>query len=352
MRPGLLKHIVCPVCKKELQLFVFAQSNNCINEGSLRCVCGQTFPIIKGIPRLLPPALQLDLPPIYPDFYHRYKNLNNCSQVSSSVQIDNQTRATVNRFGYEWSKFSEYNCDNFLEFIAPLPSGFFENKLGLDAGCGAGRHAGRASLLGAEMIAIDISPAVDSAYQNNLNNDSVHIIQTDIYHLPFRTELFDFIYSLGVLHHLSNPENGYRTLIPHLKTHGAIFIWLYAHSIRKVALEALRLMAKRLSNENIQRMAIACNLIDYGIFVNLYRIMAKLPVAGKIAKKRFPLRLNEYANHGYRVALTDWFDRLSAPITNYYKTTEMQNWLNRSGLINTRLAMEGDSWWWLYGERL
>jgi uncharacterized protein YbaR (Trm112 family) len=197
MRERLLNFIVCPVCKKKLQLSVFTRSTNCVDEGILRCACGQKFPIIRGVPRLLIPELQLDLPLTYPDFYNRYKNLINCEQVSFSVQINQETRATVSRFGYEWSEFSEYNCDNFTEFIAPLPSGFFEGKLGLDAGCGAGRHAGRASALGAEMIAIDISQAVDSAYQNNLNNDSVHIIQTDIYHLPFRTELFDFIYSLG-----------------------------------------------------------------------------------------------------------------------------------------------------------
>lgn len=351
MRKKLLKYLVCPVCKQRLKLVVYSHTDCQITEGSLICSCGQKYPIIRGVPRILAGELQQDLSQQYPDFFYRYKDMIKCEKASFQTQTQKETRATANRFGYEWSRFPGYDCDNFVEFIAPLSSNFFKGKVGLDAGCGAGRHAGRASEMGAEIIAVDISPAVDSAYQNNLNNESVHIIQSDIYRLPFREELFEFIYSLGVLHHLPEPESSYRTLISHLKKHGAIFIWLYAHSMRKVALEGLRLLAKRLSNDSVRRMAFVCNLIDYGLFVNFYRFTAKLAVLKKVAKDTFPLRLIEYATHGYDVALTDWFDRLSAPITNYYKESEMKSWLTCSGLHNTRLLMEGDSWWWLYGEK-
>ena len=98
-------------------------------------------------------------------------------------------------------------------------------------------------------------------------------------------------------------------------------------------------------------MAFLCNLVDYGVFINIYRILSRIPVVGRCLVRVAPLRVQEYAQHGYRVAYTDWYDRLSAPITNYYRRDEMQNWLTDSGMENARLEPEGDSWWWLYGER-
>lgn len=351
MRKRLLKWLLCPVCEHELELKVICCTEEEIIEGILSCPCGQKFPIINGVPRLVCDGLKEELLQSYPDFFNRNFTLFKGKNKSQKIEFI-QNKMTMNRFGYEWQHFYDYNCDNFKPFIEPLPVDFFEGKLGLDIGCGAGRHAFQASQRGAEIIAIDISRAVDTAQNKNLVNESVHIIQADIFNLPLKPGAFDFIFSLGVLHHLSEPENGYQALIPFLKKGGALFIWLYAFSHRKIALEILRALAQRMSNDNIRRMAFLCNLIDYGIFINLYRLTQTIPVLGKLLKKYVPLRILEYAKYGYRISYTDWFDRLSAPITNYYKENEMKLWLERSKLSNTKLLMEGDSWWWLYGERI
>jgi len=351
MRESLLKYLVCPVCGHELKLDVFYCKGNEIIEGILHCPCYQKFPIIAGVPRVLSDGLREELPQLYPEFFNRHSELFNTKGKSDKTDLNGRKKETMNRFGYEWSHFSEYNCDNFKPFIEPLPVDYFRGKIGLDIGCGAGRHAMQASQSGAEIIAIDLSQAVDVAQRNNTENKLVHIIQADIYNLPLKPRMFDFIYSLGVLHHLPEPENGYQALTAFLKEGGALFIWLYAFSPRKIALEILRAAAQRLSNDNIRRMAYLCNLIDYGICINFYRLLAALPIVGVMMERFAPLRIKEYANHGFRISYTDWFDRLSAPITNYYKENEVHQWLRRSGLHHTRLQLEGDSWWWLYGER-
>ena len=76
-----------------------------------------------------------------------------------------------------------------------------------------------------------------------------------------------------------------------------------------------------------------------------------MPYIRPVIQRVAPLRIKEYAEYGYHVSYTDWYDRLSAPITNYYKEHEMRDWLAGSSLCSTRLIKEGDSWWWLYGER-
>jgi SAM-dependent methyltransferase/uncharacterized protein YbaR (Trm112 family) len=351
MREKILKWLICPICKQEFKLDVFSYKKNEIIDGKLYCRCDHNYPIVAGVPRLMNGDLQKKLLQLYPDFFNIHYNLFEYKEKEDKTSIIEKNILNMERFGFEWLKFYDYNCNNFQSFIAPLSSEFFNGKLGIDIGCGAGRHALQASQRGAEIIGIDISQAVDAAQYNNNTNDRVHIIQADIYNLPFRPGNFDFIYSLGVLHHLPDPESGYQVLIPFLKEGGALFIWLYAFSYRKVVLEILRAFSKQLSNINIQRMAFICNLIDYGVFVNLYRSSQKIPVLRKWIKQYAPLRIIEYASHGFRASYTDWFDRLSAPITNFYKENEMKAWLNQSGLCNTTLLLEGDSWWWLYGER-
>ena len=351
MRESLLKFLLCPICENEFKLEIIYCKGDEIIEGRLNCPCDQKFPIISGVPRLVCDALREELPQRYPDFFNRYSELFNGKWKLDKTDLNQKKKVIMSRFGYEWLHFPDYNCDNFQPFIEPLSVDFFKGKLGLDIGCGAGRHAMQASQSGAEIIGIDLSQAVDAAQQNNSANKLVHIIQADIYNLPVKPGIFDFIYSLGVLHHLPEPEKGYQALIPFLREGGALFIWLYAFSHRKIALEILRAVSQRLSNNNIKRMAYLCNLVDYGICVNLYRFLAALPIIRLSVKQYAPLRIKEYANHGFKISYTDWFDRLSAPITNYYKEKEMLQWLTRSGLVHTKLLLEGDSWWWLYGER-
>ncbi|MBC8434103.1 MAG: methyltransferase domain-containing protein [Desulfobacterales bacterium] len=322
-----------------------------IVEGTLSCACGKIFPIIGNVPRFLCGTLKNKLPELYSDFFNRHPSLLDRMAILKDNGRNTIKEATMDRFGYEWEHFSDYSCDNFQLFIAPLPDDFFKGKLGLDVGCGAGRHAVQACELGAEVIGVDLSPAVDAAQRNTADKRRIHIVQADIYNLPFKPDIFHFIYSLGVLQHLSEPESGYKTLLPFLSKGGALFVWIYAYAARKVALEILRVVSQKLSNNNIRRMAYLCNLFDYGIFINLYRLTENLPFWGELIKRFSPLRVKEYATYGFRVGYTDWYDRLSAPITNYYKEDEMQNWLKHSGLGNTKLLPIGDSWWWLYGEK-
>jgi uncharacterized protein YbaR (Trm112 family) len=142
----------------------FACSRIEITEGLIRCGCGKAYPIIGGVPRFLPEDLQAEVVDRYPQFFAQYGD--KIWQHLSNAQRDKLTRLkaeTMSRFGYEWTQFAEYNAQNFLELVYPVQSNYFAGKLGLDCGCGAGRHAKQAVSYSAEMVAMDISWAVDAA---------------------------------------------------------------------------------------------------------------------------------------------------------------------------------------------
>lgn len=56
MKRDLMKILVCPVCKGQLELTVEKEDEREIISGSLYCASGKVgYPIADGIPNLLPP---------------------------------------------------------------------------------------------------------------------------------------------------------------------------------------------------------------------------------------------------------------------------------------------------------
>ncbi|ODS30217.1 MAG: putative methyltransferase, partial [Candidatus Scalindua rubra] len=186
MKEKLLEWLVCPLCSKKLKLEISLREGREVIEGKLHCLCDQIFPIIGGVPRMLYGTLRKNLLRVYPDFFHRYPELLDETITSEEDVVIKQKQKTIDRFGYEWTHFHNYDCDNFRAFIDPLPANFLKGKLGLDVGCGTGRHARQASERGAEVVCVDLSEAVDVAYHNNAGNELAHIIQGDVYNLPVR----------------------------------------------------------------------------------------------------------------------------------------------------------------------
>jgi SAM-dependent methyltransferase len=74
------------------------------------------------------------------------------------------------------------------------------------------------------MVGIDVSEAVFVARKNTAGNKSINFVRADIYNLPFKKEMFDLGYSFGVLHHLPDPEAGFKALVDMVRMVG---MWLY-----------------------------------------------------------------------------------------------------------------------------
>jgi 2-polyprenyl-3-methyl-5-hydroxy-6-metoxy-1,4-benzoquinol methylase len=142
----------------------------------------------------------------------------------------------VSNFGFEWTKHAQTQLDResngcpetkFCDSLEISPEKIYE-KLVLDAGCGMGRFAEVASRYGARVVGVDLSRAVESAHKNLGDRPNVQILQADLLQLPLRNGIFDFIHSIGVLHHTPNCEATFRKLVPLLKPGGRIVVWLYS----------------------------------------------------------------------------------------------------------------------------
>jgi SAM-dependent methyltransferase len=354
MKPRLLEWMQCPWCGGAFTTEAFAGSPDAgIDEGLLRCTCGRVFPIVRGIPRILDNAFALN-----PEFAVRFADRLPPSMPQPGYPAPNAEaiRRTRESFGYQWTVFSEMAVDfrkNFLEYISPVDETFFVGKRGLDLGCGFGRHIYNAAKFGAEMVGVDISDAIESTRVNTAGLPNVHLVQADVYNLPFRAGVFDFAYSIGVLHHLPEPEKGFQCVVRTVRPGGSVFIWVYSNSRRLVnlVLESVRAVTTRSPKSVQQGLSFVAASIDWAGFVMPYRTLSRLPVVGRFVRRFGLPRLKVYGEYPFQVVYADWFDRLAAPIRFYYDGDAMRGWLERADLGDTTISPTGLFGWRAYGER-
>ncbi len=194
--------LVCPACKSGLALTVHSQDNTDIMEGLLSCgACHLAYPIRRGVPRF----------------------------------VDDGAYAAS--FGYQWNRFWDVQLDsrNGTSQSATTLDGTigwrpkdYAGRLVLDAGVGAGRFAEIVAARGAEVVGIDLTEAVDAAFRHFGQLDNVHLIQADIFSMPFRNETFDLAYSIGVIYHTRDPREAFARVAATVKKGGGLAIYLYA----------------------------------------------------------------------------------------------------------------------------
>jgi ubiquinone/menaquinone biosynthesis C-methylase UbiE/uncharacterized protein YbaR (Trm112 family) len=317
----LLERLRCPGCSGKLRFNAGQAKDN--GESYLECEnCKETFPVIEGVPRLLLSPLREAL-------------LGNTSEGAGD---DRQVKTALS-FGYEWTRFPEMYAEwerSFFDYMQPHQAEFFRGKQVLDAGCGNGRFAFYAAKCGGEVWAMDLGPAVEVANRNTADAGKVQVVQADLHRPPFAHESFDFIYSIGVLHHLPDPEMAFQDLLRYLKPGGEIQIYLYwqpeGQPIKRALLAAVtaaRQITTRLPHSANYLLAFPAAVTAFAFFVWPYRLLRKIPGLKSLAEK---MPMKQYANFPFRVCINDQLDRFSAPIENRYTRNEVEDWLRNANL--------------------
>ena len=346
MTRQLLDVLCCPMCRGSLSLIVFMEGSE-VEEGSLLCTnCHRLFPIIRGIPRLLPDPLAHLVLPYHPDFFRRYAApMAPYLKRAGTPPRDRwwcAERRTLQSYSYQWRTFKEmvpHWEQVFRDSIYPITPAFFHGKLGLDAGCGFGRSLVYAARYGAEVIGLDLSEAVEAARENTRQFPNVHVIQGDIFHPPLRDRSLDFVYSIGVLLVLPDPQAGFLRLCRLLRPNAPIFIWMYSRGRgRQIAvLTLLRAISTHLPYRLLNSLCLLFAAIQWGLWILPYRLLKRVKATARLAE-RIPFTF--HARYPFRVLHTDWFDGLAVPLQEYYRREEVAAWFQAAGL--TRITMDPD----------
>jgi SAM-dependent methyltransferase len=135
------------------------------------------------------------------------------------------------RFGYEWAKYNEIRPDYETQFRRWTP--FFQpsdwqDKSVLDVGCGTGRNSLWPLNYGAEsVVAIDVDvQSLDVARRNLAPFKNASVLQRSAYEIGFENH-FDIAFSIGVIHHLEDPQLALAQMVNSVKEGGNVLIWVY-----------------------------------------------------------------------------------------------------------------------------
>lgn len=234
----------------------------------------------------------------------------------------------ADNFGMQWNKFSKTQLDSHSGH--PISADRFWSATGwdplklagqwiLDIGCGAGRFAEIALGAGAKVVALDYSSAVDACNANLRQHPNLHVVQGDIYSLPFQKESFSFVYSLGVLQHTPDVAKAFFSLPPMVRPGGALCTDYYCKSWKSALLPKywLRPFTKRLSKDRL------FSALEVWVprLLPISVLLGRTPVVGRQLKRIVPVAnyvdsLPLSYKQQVEWALLDTFDWLSPTYDN------------------------------------
>lgn len=280
------------------------------------------------------------------DGQHHYPIRNGIARfVPESNYADN--------FGMQWNIFAKTQLDSHSGH--PISADRFWRATGwtpeemcgkwvLDAGCGSGRFAEIALSTGAHVVALDYSSAVDACWENLKHHSNLHVVQGDIYALPFVPESFDFVYSLGVLQHTPDVARAFAALPSMLAPGGRICVDYYENSLKSKLLPKywLRPITKRMNKRSLFEMVQSA----VPVLLPASRCIGRIPVLGHLLKRLIPVanfdgELPLSMQQLYEWAVLDTFDWLS-PAYDYPQTARTaRRWMEQAGLKQIEVLKAG-----------
>ena len=342
---GLLGLLRCLDCQGRLEQRGPADRSAYPDLGLNGCLgcrdCDERYPVIAGTVRMLPRGMRARLWDQYPQAAETLRAAGIPRPGAADRGARGVRQRTADSFAYEWEQFGALRAQwrqNFLDYMQPHSPESFAGRLVLDVGTGSGRHAFHAAELGARVVAVDLGRSIDVA-RSNLPSTAL-TVQADAEQLPFAPETFDFVMSIGVLHHLPDPRRALARLVPLARTGGHVHIYLYwvperAWQVHVLGLVSrVRVVTVRLPHRLLHAL---CVPLAAGLALACvwpYGALRGRPRTRRIAHA-FPLKT--YADYPFGVLVNDQFDRFSAPLERRYARTEVLQLLDGLGLSDIRV---------------
>lgn len=330
MKERLLQYLACPWCDSEITIQKTEEREGIeILEGMLACSgCGKQFPIIRGVPHF-----------------------------ADLAKIEQDKAATASSFGWEWQYFTQHDerySEQMLGWIDPVKPDFFKDKVVLDGGCGKGRHTLLAARWGArDVIGIDLSSAVETAFAATRNSENMHIVQADICHPPLR-RVFDYAYAIGVLQFLADPLVGFRALASKVKPGGAFSVWVYSAEnndwIVKLVSPLRKRITSRMNRRGLMHLSKLPTAVIYAATKLVFGPLNKSRSGAKLARRLFYGEyLSSIADFGWREQHSIVFDHLVAPTAHYVKRAEFEHWWQAIDARETVIGWHNRNSWRGFG---
>lgn len=257
----------------------------------------------------------------------------------------NETEKTIQDFGEQWHTFRDnpgfYGSKGLLfDVMGPLLAP--EDIVGAhvaEIGSGTGRIVNMLLDAGAAHVAaLEPSSAMEVLKINTqARAGRITYLQVPGEELPV-TPALDYIFSIGVIHHIPNPVPVIARAYDALRSGGTLLVWLYGHEGNETYLrfaEPLRRITKRLPHVLLLMLA-SVLYIGLELYIFLCRFLPlPMHVYMKNVLGRFP----------HKTRFMTIYDQLNPAYAKYYYEHEARALLEQAGFTNIQLYhRHGYSW--------
>ena len=259
------------------------------------------------------------------------------------IEGENIDRKVVDEFGEEWLKFFEHDDDlvkkggeeyfDILNYEIINPKSYV-----LDVGCGTGRWTKYLASRVGFIEAVDPSNAIFAADKLLGKTENVRLSKASIETLPFANETFDFVMSIGVLHHIPNTRQALIDCVKKVKKDGYFFVYLYYNLegrgfFYKALFKASNLVRRIVSQLPGKIKYFVCDIlaiIFYMPFILAGRFIKFLGF--KDLAKRMPL--HGYQNRSFFMIRNDTLDRFGTRLEQRFSAKQIIEMMESAGLAD------------------
>jgi SAM-dependent methyltransferase len=188
----------------------------------------------------------------------------------------------------------------------------------------------------------DASPEALQVARRNIQAPNVSFVESTAETLPFPDGYFDFIFSLGVLHHVPDAEGALRSLATKLCSGGRLLLYIYyAFENRprwyRIIWKVSDLMRRFISRLPFPLRYALSEIFAVCVYWPLARTAKHLPVPDA-----WPLKV--YADRSLYTMRTDALDRFSTKLENRFTRQQILEMIQSAGLVNIRFSDSDPHW--------
>lgn len=264
-----------------------------------------------------------------------------------NITGENIDKKVVEEFGEEWLRFSDFNDENIksaAEEYFDIVDDTILNKqtYALDIGCGTGRWTRYLSSRAGFIEAVDPSNAIFAAAKILKDKDNIRLARASVETLPFEDETFDFVMSIGVLHHIPDTAQAMRDCVKKVKKGGHFYVYLYYNLEKRGPVFTGLFKLSDLIRSGICRLPgnlkkIVCDIMAVIVYMPLVLSVKLLYFLGlsKLAKR---MPLSAYHNKSFFIIRNDALDRFGTRLEQRFSAKEIYDMMESAGLTNVILS--------------
>lgn len=247
-------------------------------------------------------------------------------------------------FGDQWTTYEVAHEDEDVATFAAKTGVTVDRLKGrrvLDAGCGGGRYSKICVQAGAKVVGADHTRAIEKARRLCGDNPSADFVQADLKKLPLGPESFDFVFSIGVMHHDAVTRDVFESVARFVKPGGRYSVWLYKRNQwwQEIINSSLRTVTRRLPR------FVLTPLCHVGA------ILGGIPIVNRTLNKV----VNFSAHPSYENRVCDTFDWWAPEYQHHHSVEELMGWFRDCGfedLEELRPEKSGRFYDWAYRRNL